>query len=71
MKPSIKDIGMSLHEELDRREKLLAQLNQEADAIRVVLGVLERPTPEQHNRVTHVVGRKKKAATPPQETEGD
>lgn len=50
--------GILLHEELDRREKLVAQLTQECDAIRIVLAVLERPSPEAHNRVTRVIGRK-------------
>lgn len=52
-----KEIGISLHGELDRREKLIAQLQTECDSIRTVLGIIERPTPEAHNRVTTVVGR--------------
>ena len=55
------DLGLSLHEELDRREKLLKQLTEECDAIRKVLTLIERPTPEQLSRVTKVVGRRKTA----------
>ncbi len=55
---STKDLGIQLHEELDRREKLLQQLTTECDALRKTLEIIERPTPEAHNRVTRVVGKK-------------
>ncbi len=57
-----RDLGISLHDELDRREKLIAQLNLECEAIRTTLGILERPSLEALNRVTKVVSRRN---TPP------
>jgi|ERR1044071_9624978 hypothetical protein len=54
-----RDIGIVLHEELDRREKLVAQLTEECKGLRVAIDILERPTPEQHNRVSRVVGKRR------------
>lgn len=70
-----RDIGFVLHEEIDRREKLITQLQTECDGLKVALGVLEHPTPGSPYRVTRVVsrrGKRKPADTaPPQDTEGD
>jgi hypothetical protein len=62
------NIGIVLHEELDRREKLVAQLTKECDGLRTALEILERPTPEAHNRVTRVIGRR---GPKPKESGGD
>jgi hypothetical protein len=40
------DLGIELQNELDRREKLIASLTEECDAIRKVLGIMKRPNPE-------------------------
>jgi hypothetical protein len=63
-----KDAGIVLHEELDRRERLITQLQTECDGLRTAIQILERPTPEALNRVTRVVGqrgRKPNGSTPP------
>ncbi len=57
-----RDLGISLQDELGRREKLIEQLTSECAAIRTTLGILERPSPEALNRVTKVVSRRN---TPP------
>jgi hypothetical protein len=56
---TIREVGLALHEELDRREKLIAALQEECGAIRTTLTIVERggSTPEAQNRVTRVVGR--------------
>lgn len=59
-----RDVGIVLHEELDRREKLITQLTQECDGLRVAIGILERPTAEAHNRVTKVVSRRNRQSEP-------
>lgn len=60
-----RDISIILHEELDRREKLLKQLTEEVESFRRVLAILERPTPEALNLVTHVASRKREAGACP------
>jgi len=57
-----RELGITLHEELDRREKLIAVLEDECGAIRKTLEIVERggSTPEAQNRVTRVIGRRGK-----------
>jgi hypothetical protein len=59
-----RQIGISLHEELDRREKLIITLQEECGAIRTTLAILERggSTPEAQNRVTRFVGKRGRRA---------